>query len=204
MNNEDKEIAPILPDKPHPGRTAKCICIIGKPGSGKSTVAVELMKAAGTGLFLQPQPDNWSDRTIAANITDRKSCNYTGIKHYIYRSDDDFGHIYRNFHNAMICMDDCRAYVPANFEYSQLRLFLLRRRQRMLDVIFTAHGFSEIPPRLFTFITDYIIMPIGDTPEVRKKDITNPAIYSKLCETVREVNEKGVIDDHFNKWIRVQ
>ncbi len=202
MNNE-QEIAPILPDKPHPGRTAKCICIVGKPGSGKSTVAVEFMTAAGTGLFVQPQPDNWTDRTIEADIKNREKCNFKGIKHHIYREDEDFRYIYNNFHNAMICMDDCRAYVPANFEYSHVRLFLLRRRQRMLDVIFTAHGFSEIPPKLFTFITDYIIMPISDTPE-KRKNCMSQEVLSVLSQTVKEVNEKGKTNPHYNKWIRIQ
>lgn len=197
------EMAPILPDAPHPGRTAKCICIIGKPNSGKSSISVTLMTAAGCGLFVQPQPDNWTDRTKEADIKKRDKCAYVGIKHHLYRCDEDFRHIYNNFHNAMICLDDCRTYVPANFEYSNVRLFLLRRRQRMLDVIFTAHGFSEIPPKLFTFITDYIIMPVNDTPQ-KRKDCLSPEMLSILTKTVAEVNEKGKTDIHYNKWIKVQ
>ena len=198
----EPEIAPILPDTPHPGRNAKCICILGQPGSGKSTVAVDLMIAAGCGLFVQPQPDNWTDRTVEAEIKKRESCKYRGIKHHIYSCDDDFRYIYNNYHNAMICLDDCRAYVPANFEYSNVRLFLLRRRQHMLDVIFTAHGFSEIPPKLFTFITDYIIMPINDTPE-KRKNCMSPKVLDILSNTVREVNEKGKTNIHYNQWIRL-
>ena len=200
---KETEIAPILPDTPHPGRTAKCICIVGKPGCGKTTISVNLMTASGCGLFVQPQPDNWTDRTIEADIKKKNLCHYRGIKHHIYRNDDDFLYIYNNFHNAMICLDDCRTYVSANFEYSKVRLFLLRRRQRMLDVIFTAHGFSEIPPKLFTFITDYIIMPINDTPDKRKNCMSDEML-KLLTEAVVEVNEKGKEDPHYNKWIRIQ
>lgn len=196
------EYAPILEDKPRTGREAKCICIVGKPNTGKSTAAVTLMKAAGTGLFVLPQADNWSQITLPCNISDHNACVYEGIKHHIYNTDEDFDLIYNNFHNAMICLDDTRAYVKANFEHSNVRKFLMRRRQRMLDVCFMAHGFCEIPPKLFTFITDYVIFPISDSPAYRKKEITDIDFFNLLTNVVNEVNLKGKTDIHYNKWVR--
>lgn len=199
-----KEIAQILPPRPHVGRVARCICIVGKPGTGKSTLGVDLMCRAGCGLFVQPTPDDFTERMKRCNIEDRNSCDYLGVKYHIFRHDNDFNSIYRNFHEAFILFDDARVYIPANFEYSCVRDFLLRRRQKMLDVCFTAHGFSEIPPKLFTFITDYIIMNINDTPLCRKKDIRNPVIVEKLCRAVEQVKKQAQTNPHAKICVHIQ
>lgn len=186
---------------PKPGRDPKCILILGTNGTGKSTLACNMMNDAGKGLMVLPQFDDWAEMLPPTNIYSKKQLEYTGIKHHIYKNDDDFAAIFKNYHNGILTLDDCRVYVKSDLRHSHLFPILQRRRQMMCDIILMAHGFKTTPPQFFTFITDYVIFKVNDSPEIRKMDLgTNYDIVSKTVEQVRKMAEK-----QFNvfKWIKV-
>lgn len=184
------------------GRQATCIAIVGEPNTGKSTIAFELMKASGRGLMVLPDHDNWAETCPAIDTTVKKSYEYIGIKHHIYNSDDDFMYINKYLHNAMLSLDDARNYVPKNFDNSYFKRILRRKRQHMLDIVFQAHGFMEIPPQLFPFITDFIILPT-DSPEPRKKLFKTSEQYNAVYKAVQTVNRLKKTSKHVNRWVQL-
>jgi len=195
MDNLDIDI------KTRPGRKSRCILILGKPGTGKSTLAYKLMKEYGRGLMVLPSYDDWADILPELDINCPDSYNYNGVKHHVYNTDNDFYYIYNMYHNGIACFDDVRAYIPSNFDYSHFKKMLIRPRQRMLDVIIMAHGFSEVPPKLFTFITDYVIMDIEDSPDIRKKYLSGK--LDILTKTVDFVKSKAHNNPHYFKWLQL-
>lgn len=184
------------------GREAKCIAIIGEPGTGKSTIALELMKASGHGLMVLPDHDNWAETCPAIQINENKSYEYIGVKHHIYNSDEDFKYIKKHLHNGVLSLDDARNYVPKNFDNSYFKKMLRRKRQGMLDIVFQAHGFMEIPPQLFPFITDFIILPT-DSPEPRKKLFKTQEHYNAVYKAVQTVNRLKKTSQHVNRWVKM-
>lgn len=184
------------------GREASCIAIVGEPGTGKSTISFELMKAAERGLMVLPDFDTWAETCPAIEISSAKSYQYLGIKHHIYNADDDFIYIHKYMHNGMLSLDDARNYIPKNFDNSWFKKILRRKRQHMLDIVFQSHGFMEIPPQIFPFITDFIILPT-DSPEPRKKLFKTTEQYNAVYKAVQTVNRLKKTSKHVNRWVKL-
>ena len=185
-----------------PGRKARVTLIMGGNGCGKSTFAVNLMKnaiesgAASRGLMVLPTFDDWAEIIPEVSGLDRHSLSFEGIKHNVYNNDDDFKHIFKNYHNGILTLDDCRTYVPSNFDNSYLKKILQRRRQMMVDVVLMAHGFREVPPKLFTFVTHYIIFNVTDNPAYRKADIPEEH-FDNIQKIVHRVRKKAAKNAHY-------
>lgn len=184
-------------------RTAKLICIIGKPNCGKSTVAEKLMKQIGKGLIITPDFDNWNDKFGEIDLSKSSSFQYTGIKSAVFESDEDFDYIYRWFFDGMLVLDDCRNYLPPNFDHSHIAKILRRKRQRMMDIAILAHQISEVPKKFFGYITEYLIFPTEGTADPRKDILFEKT--EKLNAIINEVNARAKKEqnEHVCKFVKV-
>ena len=66
-------------------------------------------------------------------------------------------------------------------------------RQRMIDEIFVAHGFTEVPPKVFTFATEYFLFRTEDNINRRKFFVKN---YPLIEKKQRLVNEAAAYNPH--------
>jgi len=94
--------------------------------------------------------------------------------------------------------DDCRAYLKAATT-DAIHQLLVRRRQRMVDVIAVGHGFTEVPPVFFTFATDIILFRTADNI-IRRKDCLKD--FDIMVAAQRRVNQKAQSDPHYFEVIK--
>jgi len=90
------------------------------------------------------------------------------------------------FHNGIIIFDDCRNYVASRLD-DIIVDFLVSSRQQMVDIIANAHGFGQMPPAFFTYITHIALFKVNDSPTIRKKELY---LWRDLVEVQRKVNEE--------------
>ncbi len=180
------------------GRTAKRILVLGGPGTGKSNFSYVLMQHAGKGLMVLADYDDWAAFLPKCAAKTREDFNYSDVRHLVYESEEQFEAIDKHFYNGMICVDDCKNYIPSNTQHSRFMKIVRRTRQKRTDLIIQAHSFKDVPPSIFPFITEYVIFNIEDSPASRRKEISEDA-YNALCRVVDDVKRKYKENPQKNK-----
>lgn len=152
-------------------RKTKIILMLGTRGTGKSTYAEQIAKTSPRALMVVPTFDDWAEKLPECKCRKRSDFDYTGVRCRVYENENDFKAIYAHLHDAVLVLDDPRAYIGSNFDHSALKKIIIVSRKMMLDVVFVAHGFRDIPPVLFTFTTNYVLFNVMDEPKLRKNYI---------------------------------
>jgi len=191
-------------------RETRLQLLIGTNGTGKSTLARKLIDAKlqsnhAKVLVITPHDTEWLDVPVLDLHTVTKKAfeqmhSFTGIrKHTAY--DETFlkiiAHPQLYYRNGLIVFDDCRAYLESAIE-KETRAMFISRRQRKIDMIAVAHGFTDIPPKFFTFATDLYLFRTLDGLRSRKGVFFNMDTLEKYREAV---NQRAQIDSHFYKHI---
>ena len=115
----------------------------------------------------------------------------------IHTEKETFSKILKHYRNGNLVLDDCRCYVDAAPEPDMMTL-LRRKRQYGLDVFAMAHGFTEVPPKFYTFATHYILFSTEDEPTRIKKNIPN---YEDFYALKDFVDQKALNDPYYYKII---
>ena len=173
-------------------RTPKQIIILGTNGTGKSTLAkklviAELKKKESHILVVVPDDMEWPSIEFVHPKYPERIERYAGARKIVY-FDGLLPIIRERFSNGLLLFDDCRAYLTASMDMD-LHSILIRRRQKMVDIIAVGHGFSEVPPKMFTFSTHIILFNTLDNIAGRKNVIRN---FEELKEAQTRVNEKAI------------
>ncbi|MCL2328316.1 MAG: hypothetical protein FWC39_07360 [Bacteroidetes bacterium] len=184
-------------------RKTKIILILGVRGCGKSTYAEHLAHTNPRALMVVPTWDDWADKLPECKCRTRKDFEYTGVRCRVYENENDFVAIGKHLHDAVLVLDDPRAYIGSNFDHSALKKIIIVSRKMMLDIVFVAHGFRDIPPVLFSFVTDYVLFNVFDEPKIRKDRIP-PNILEKLEKIVTEVRQQAKTNPYAKKHIAVE
>jgi len=184
-------------------RTPKLMIILGTNGTGKTTfskklIANELKKDDSHILIVTPDDFEFNTIPWVHPRFQKRIATYKGARKIIYQK-GLIENIRENFRNGMIHFEDCRAYFDAALDRS-LHSLLIRRRQQMIDILVCGHGFTEVPPKFFTFATHYILFRTIDKIERRKGVIQN---YEVMLEAQRRVNEKAIREPHYYEIIPV-
>jgi hypothetical protein len=185
------------------GRAPRQIVIIGTNGTGKSTfakklIANELKKKDSHVLIVVPDDLEYPNIPYVHPKFTHRIATYVGARKVIYEPGllDNIG---ANFRNGMVHFEDCRAYFRASLDES-LHSLLIRRRQKMLDIMVVGHGFTEIPPKFFTFATTYVLFKTIDQISRRRDCIQN---FDVMAAAQARVNERARTNPHYYEVINV-
>lgn len=184
-------------------RTPKQILIIGTNGTGKSTLAKklvlsELKKKDSHVLLVVPDDMEWNTVPFVHPNFPHRIENYVGVRKIIYFP-GILDIIRDRFRNGLLIFDDCRAYFTASLD-SELHSILIRRRQQMIDIIAVGHGFTEIPPKMFTFGTHIALFRTIDNIDRRKNVIQN---FEEMKAAQLRINQKSIEAPHYYEILKM-
>jgi hypothetical protein len=187
-------------------REAKLTIVLGATGTGKTTIIDDIIKKSKQrALICTPSGVEWnqypdSELLLPADFQ------FSGIRRFVFPpllSTKEFTGIMKRldcFTNGFLVFDDCRMYFQSNeLTNKTLRLFLGRKRQKMIDIFAVGHGFTEVPPMFFTFATDILLFRTADNIERRKSCLKD---YDAMVKAQREVNQKAKTSPYFVKYLK--
>lgn len=183
-------------------RAAKLIIILGFNGTGKTTllkkiVSNEIKKKDSKVLIVTPDDAEWNEYPYNY-IQNANQLNFEGANRTIYNEYDTLQKIQAFYRKGMLIFDDCRSYLRSNTEMS-IHNLLIRRRQKMIDIIAVGHGFTEVPPKFFTFASEIILFQTKDNIGKRKYVIRD---FSRMELAQKTVNQKALTDKHYFEIIK--
>ncbi len=174
-----------------------CVAMLGTNGTGKSTQVAKMVrayiKAGGRALIVTPDDREWNRIPLIDITNSKKLTSFKGTRRTIFLEDETLDIIDREYQNGMLVFDDCRAYLTSSVT-KQLHSLLIRRRQNHTNMIFVAHGFTELIPKIFTFATHYLLFRTRDKIEKRKDNIKD---FEKMRLAVERINEIALKQPHY-------
>ena len=163
--------------------------ILGTNGTGKTSFIKKMIKGLNSGgvKTLIVTPDDIEYPHLKDwKLENPKEFEFTGVRKHIFEPKHTFKAITDNYRRGALFLDDARDYLPANLENEQeFRKLMIRRRHLETDVFVVAHGFTDIPPKIFTYVNKYILFKTTDPVNKRKDTIRN---YEEIEEAVNRIN----------------
>jgi len=186
-------------------RTPKQIIVLGTNRTGKTTfvkqlVVSELKKKDSHILIVVPDDMEWNTVEFVHPKFPERIERYVGARKIIY-FEGLLDIIRERFRNGLLVFDDCRVYFKAAIQNTKLQDILIRRGQQMIDIIAVGHGFTQVPPAMFTFATHYVIFRTKDNIGSRKGTISADD-YVELSEAVSRINVKAIEESHYFEIIK--
>jgi len=183
-------------------RATKLTIILGYNGTGKTTIAKKIvaneLKKGRRALIVTPDDIEWPTIEFVHDRFPHRIKTYVGARKIIY-FDGLLPIISENLTNSLLIFDDCRAYLTAQTDMD-LHKTLIRRRQRMIDIIAVGHGFTEVPPKLFTFASEIILFRTIDSIERRKPYLRN---FEEMKIAQQRVNAQADKNPHYFEVIKM-
>ena len=184
-------------------RQTKRILIIGTNGTGKTTFASEIVQAeiertGGRALIVTADDSDWLRYPRINIYKENRLDEFTGAWRHIWQNKKDLEYL-KFFKNGLLVFDDCRSYFDAKTD-TALQSFLIRSRQRQIDILTIAHGFTKVPPAFFTYATEIVLFKTRDGIQNRKNDLGDN--YESLAKWKAFVDYNAEKDKHFKKIIK--
>lgn len=177
-------------------RTTKLIVILGYTGTGKTTMVKKLVteesRNRGRALIITPDDREFSNVPYFNLRFPDRLATFNGERRIIYY-DGLLPVIRDNFRNGLLVFDDCRSYLSAATT-QELHNILIRRRQKMYDMIAVGHGFTEVPPKMFTFASHIILFATKDNIHSRKTVLRD---YQSMEIAQQRINAMALKDAHY-------
>ena len=180
-------------------RQTKRIIIIGTNGTGKTTLVQQIVRnAQQKTLIITPHDNEWNETDPngeplypQTTLCCAADFNYVGVRRHIFDPDRTLK-LLKNFTRGLMVFDDCRAYLDAKTD-KEIHRLLISSRQNMLDIIVVAHGYTDVPPKMFTFATEYFLFRTEENPARRRNVMIN---FNKVEQMQRKVNAASVYNPH--------
>lgn len=183
-------------------RTTELIVVLGYNGTGKTTLVKKIvlneLKHGRRVLIVTPDDIEWQTIEMVHPRWPERIRNYVGARRIIYY-DGILPIITENFRNGLLIFDDCRAYFNASLD-RDLHELMIRRRQKMIDIIAVGHGFTEVPPKFFTFASKIILFRTIDNIDRRKNVLRDFEAMKKAQSEVNQIAETS--NPHYNRIIQ--
>lgn len=182
-------------------RPAKLTLIIGTNYTGKTTLERHLIKsminAKQRVLVVVPDDIEFPELEYANLELPQK---YTSeARKVVFEIKHTLPLIRKNFNGpGAVFFEDCRSFTRAQLD-DELHGLIIRRRQKMIDIFAVGHGFTEIPPKFFTFATDIILFRTTDNI-ISRKDVIKD--FDRMAEAQARVNKKAINDPHYFEIIK--
>ncbi len=183
-------------------RQTKRIIVLGYTGTGKTTFLQDMINNALKKpnpriIIITPDDSEWlnykhSDFCLPSDF------NFFGTKRHIFNENYTMKMISEYAYNSLILLDDCRFYITSQIE-KELHGFLIRSRQHMNDIVAIGHGFTEVPPKFFTFASHIVLFHTKDNINKRKDYIKD---FSRMVNAQIRVNQKSISDFHYKEIIK--
>ncbi len=68
-----------------------------------------------------------------------------------------------------------------------------------MDVIAVGHGFTEVPPKMFTFATHFALFKTKDNIARRKNVLGD---FEEMAEAQRRINQAAINNQHYFEILR--
>jgi len=180
-------------------KKTKFVTIVGTNGTGKSTLCAKLVErtvlAGGRALIVMPDDREWSG---VSQLKEGELNRFKRIRKIVFDPESTLD-VLVNYKHGLLVFDDCRAYVPSSLA-AQMHELLIRRRQNDVNIIAVGHGFTEVPPKFFTFATEIVIFKTVDNI-LKRKDCIND--WTAMAYAVQYVNKvAGEGKPHFYKVVK--
>lgn len=181
-------------------RATKLTIILGYNGTGKTTITKKIvlheLKKKRRALIITPDDIEWPTVEMVHPKFPHRIREYVGARKMIYQP-GILEIISENFRNGLLIFDDCRAYLTASLD-ADLHNIMIRRRQKMMDIIAVGHGFTEVPPKFFTFGSELILFRTIDNIEKRKPVIRN---FEAMKAAQIRINQRAETNPHYSEVI---
>lgn len=187
------------------GRATQLISITGTNGTGKSTVIKELVNTAvkngDRALIVTPDEVEWPSVPLVHQRLSHHIQNYVGARK-IVAYDDDFIEkvdlIIKYFRQGVLVFDDMMAY-NKHSTHPLLKRLMVRRRHMEVDIIAVGHSFTEIPPRFYSFISDFILFR-SSNDVMKRQDFLGKGLAKVLEQKQDLVNQKSKDNLHHHQY----
>jgi len=178
-------------------REAQLAMVIGTNGTGKTTllkkIVINALKHNERVLIVTPDYVEWLQIDLVHEKHTHHMATYKGARRIIYQNDATLEAVIKHFHNGLLIYDDCRSYFRSNIG-EKIREQFIRRRQHMLDIFFVGHGFTEIPPVVFTFANTVYLFRTRDNIKRRAEYIQD---FDMMQQKQIQINEIAVNKPHY-------
>ncbi|MDR0667611.1 MAG: ATP-binding protein [Prevotellaceae bacterium] len=185
--------------KPPPERACKLIAVIGVNGTGKTTAVIRLLKSMnGKALILTPHCNEY-EKYPHNNLEKPSDFRFSGICKNYFPSRELMQSVVKYFYDGTLVLEESRIYIenqPTPLNYALLN----GMRQRMTDIIFVGHAFSDVPPLFLNRMTRILLFQTLEKLERRKGALL---YFDLFKETQEEVNRKALKNPHFCKLIKL-
>ena len=191
-------------------REARVTAVIGVPGCGKTDFITGLAKKTKPDKVLivdkgmqEPKWLRYKEINGASADAMRtfKGWARTDIRGYRKGDPNVWDNIYYQMRNGYVFFDDCRTYIPKAVP-DEIEQVFSRRRQHGNDLFLVVHGFNSIPPKLYQYITHYVLFLTTDSLDNRKEYISG--YYDKLVKIKDNINQKAQKNKHYHEIIEVK
>lgn len=184
-------------------RQVELVAILGTNGTGKSTLArkiVEHSKRRTIIVDFEGAEKMWRDVKRIDVRDQQEMATFTGMRKAIWlqHKEKTLYYLRNNFQNGIIVFDDCRLYLKPRLAEEHERL-MVRRRQNEQDQFYIAHGFTEVPPRTFTFMSKILLFRTKDSVR-RLRD--NFQDYNLVETKQKAVNAASETDVHYMEEVQ--
>lgn len=169
------------------------ILFLGTNGTGKTSLTRRFVDVQQRTLVCTAHDGEWTD-LVDTELKTPQDFRFHGIRRHIYNPKHTL-HALQYFRNGLLLFDDCRMFLKASTA-EEIRQLLIGSRQRKLHLIFSGHGFSEVPPVFFTFASDLFLFKTRDNINKRKDCINR---FEDLKEISQRVNHRA--DDLEHSWM---
>lgn len=183
------------------GRNTTCIIICGAQRTGKTTFSKKLADEYPKKVLVVCPDDMEPAWSKYKPIERAQLLEFTsGKRRIIYdpRDKEFLSFIIDNYKNGMLIWDDAKAYFNTNQRIFELEAMLLRRRQFNLDIMFMYHGFSTIPPLLWTYTTHLALFRTNDAFQ---RAAAKTFSFEILASAMANINAQAKIDPHYHEII---
>lgn len=178
-------------------RTNEVILICGMPGTGKTTLAKEMVRNKEKVIVFDFAGNTWTEFPIMNPIL--IPALKKGIKRIVGHDTDIAMKKLPKYRNGFLVFDDATNYVDY-FRDKNLIQILTLRRHRNVDSIFIFHSLRTIPVDFYKYSSYLILFKTNDT----EKEIKNLMKLTKFDEILKAYQElKDSKNKHESKIIKL-
>lgn len=159
---------------------------VGKTGTGKTTLALKMVKKSGKRLIVVDVVNNPAYISLPKiNLEDIATYSQTKSFRIVTAEPEKALQLLDMYHaNAFVICEDCGSYMLPNL-CNEVTRFLKYHRHRNFDLIMMFHNYIEVPPGVCR-MWDYLIVLKTDLPQQRLSKFAN---WDTITQALSIVNK---------------